>query len=83
MAAEVAAEQAEPVVSFLSVSLIATGASDGAEQSASTDNKPAAAKRSAHPVRIEIGCKGGRILKVETGIASEVLKALIRSVKEA
>lgn len=50
-----AAERAEPVVSFLPVALIATGACDEAEQPAPTD-KPAA-KRAARPMRIEIGCK--------------------------
>ena len=68
---------AEPVVFFLPVALIATGTSDEAEQPAPTD-KPAA-KRAARPMRIEIGCKGGRTLKVEANIAPDVLKALIRS----
>jgi transposase len=76
-----AAAQSEPVVSFLPVALIATEPSDEAERPAPTD-KPAA-KRSTRPVRIEIGCKGGRVLKVEATIAPEVLKALIRSVEEA
>lgn len=76
-----AAEQAGPVVSFLPVALIATESSDEAERPAPTD-KPAA-RRSARPMRIEIGCKGGRVLKVEANIALDVLKALIRSVEEA
>jgi hypothetical protein len=76
-----AAAQSEPVVSFLPVALIATETSDEAGRPAPTD-KPAA-KRSTRPVRIEIGCKGGRVLKVEATIAPEVLKALIRSVEEA
>lgn len=76
-----ASGQAEPVVSFLPVALIATGSSDEAERPAPTD-KPSA-KRSARPMRIEIGCKGGRVLKVEANIAPDVLRALIRSVEEA
>lgn len=76
-----AAEQAEPVVSFLPVALIATGTSDEVEHPTPTD-KPSA-KRSARPMRIEIGCKGGRVLKVEANIAPDVLKALIRSVEDA
>ena len=76
-----AAEQWEPVVSFLPVALIATETSNEAERPASVD-KPAA-KRSARPMRIEIGCKGGRVLKVEANIAADVLKALIRSVEDA
>jgi len=51
-----AAEQAEPVVSFLPVALIATGTSDEAEQPIPTD-KPAA-KRATRPMRIEIGLQG-------------------------
>ncbi|TAX63337.1 IS66 family insertion sequence hypothetical protein [Rhizobium ruizarguesonis] len=77
-----AAEQAEPVVSFLPVALISSESSSETERSGSAD-KPAAAKRSARPMRIEIGCKGGRVLKVEASIAPDVLKALIRSVEEA
>ena len=76
-----AAEHAEPVVSFLPVALIGTGTSDEAEQPVPTD-KPSA-KRAARPMRIEIGCKGGRVLKVEANIAPDVLKALIRSVEDA
>jgi transposase len=34
-------------------------------------------------VRIEIRCKGGRVLKVEVGIDPAVLQALIRSVEAA
>ncbi|PWE53401.1 hypothetical protein DEM27_25980 [Metarhizobium album] len=74
-----AAEQAEPVVSFLPVALIATPSSDEAERPAPVD-KPTT-KRSARPIRIKIGCKGGRVLKVEANIEPDVLKALIRSLK--
>jgi len=77
-----AAEQAQPVVSFLPVALIASESSSEAERPASGD-KPATAKRLTRPMRIEIGCKGGRVLKVEANIAQDVLKALIRSVEEA
>lgn len=76
-----AAEQSEPVVSFLPVALIAAETSGEAERPVAVD-KPAA-KRSARPIRIEIGCKGGRVLKVEANIAPDVLKALIRSVEDA
>jgi transposase len=75
------AEQTEPVVSFLPVALIATPSSDEAERPAPVD-KPTT-KRSARPIRIEIGCKGGRVLKVEANIEPDVLKALIRSVEDA
>ncbi len=74
-------EKAEPVVSFLPVALIATPSSDAAERPAPVD-KPTT-KRSPRPIRIEIGCKGGRVLKVEANIEPDVLKALIRSVEDA
>ncbi|WP_426781770.1 IS66-like element accessory protein TnpA [Rhizobium beringeri] len=76
------AEPTGPVVSFLPVALIASESSSETERPGSAD-KPAVAKRSARPIRIEIGCKGGRVLKVEASIAPDVLKALIRSVEEA
>ncbi len=76
-----AAARSEPVVSFLPVALIAKETSDEAERAAPVD-KPAT-KRSARPMRIEIGCKGGRVLKVEANIGPDVLKALIRSVEDA
>jgi len=75
-----AVDQAEPV-SFLPVALIATGTNQEAEQPAPLD-KPSA-KRAARPMRIEIGCKGGRVLKVEATIEPDALKALIRSVEDA
>ncbi|THK35657.1 IS66 family insertion sequence element accessory protein TnpB [Ensifer sp. MPMI2T] len=76
------AEPTEPSVSFLPVALIASESTSEVERSGSVD-KPATAKRSARPMRIEIGCKGGRVLKVEASIAPDMLKALIRSVEEA
>lgn len=39
--------------------------------------------QAARPVRIEIRCKGGRVLKVEAGLDAEVLRGLIRSVESA
>jgi transposase len=77
-----AAGRVNPSVSFLPVALIASEPVSGAERPNLAD-KPAAAKRSARPARIEIGCRGGRVLKVEADITPDVLKALIRSVEEA
>ena len=77
-----AAKRAEPVVSFLPVALIGSEPTSEAERANASD-KPTVAKRSVKPMRIEIGCKGGSILKVEADIAPDVLKALIRSVEEA
>ncbi|MBX4893865.1 IS66-like element accessory protein TnpA [Rhizobium bangladeshense] len=68
-------------VTLLPVALI------GPDAESETDRATAAekvtAKRSAKPSRIEIGCKGGRVLKVDASIALATLKALIRSVEEA
>jgi len=70
------------VVSFVPVALIAPQAPSEAGRSDSVE-RDAGLKRSARSIRIEIVCKGGRVLKVEAGIAPDVLKALIRSVEEA
>ena len=40
-------------------------------------------KAVARPGRIEIRCKGGRVLKVEAGLDPAVLQVLIRSVESA
>jgi transposase len=40
-------------------------------------------KAVARPGRIEIRCKGGRVLKVESGLDPAILRTLIRSVEEA
>lgn len=77
-----AARRDEPSVSFLPVALISSDTGSEPERTSPMD-KPAPLKRSARPSRIEIGCKGGRVLKVDCGIAPDLLKALIRSVEEA
>ncbi|MFC0804628.1 MULTISPECIES: IS66-like element accessory protein TnpA [Sinorhizobium] len=68
-------------VTLLPVALIGPDADGKADRAAATER--VAPKRLAKPSRIEIGCKGGRVLKVDASIASETLKALIRSVEEA
>lgn len=40
-------------------------------------------KPKARPGRIEIRCKGGRVLKIQADLDAVVLRALIRSVEEA
>lgn len=40
-------------------------------------------KPKARPGRIEIRCKGGRVLKIQADLDPSVLRALIRSVDEA
>jgi len=77
-----AATRTKPVVSFLPVALIGSEPTSEVERPHVVD-KPTALRRSVRPMRIEIGCKGGRVLKVEADVAPDVLKALIRSVEEA
>ncbi|MDE4601642.1 IS66-like element accessory protein TnpA [Sinorhizobium meliloti] len=68
-------------VRLLPVALIGPDADDETDRTAAAER--AAPKRSVKPSRIEIGCRGGRVLKVDASIAPEKLKALIRSVEEA
>ena len=68
-------------VALLPVALIGPDAESEPDRAAAAEK--VTAKRSAKPSRIEIGCKGGRVLKVDASIAPETLKALIRSVEEA
>ncbi|WP_046119140.1 transposase [Sinorhizobium sp. PC2] len=68
-------------VRLLPVALIGPDAESETARAAAAEKT--IAKRSAKPSRIEIGCKGGRVLKVDDSIAPETLKALIRSVEEA
>lgn len=64
---------------FLPVAVIAEPEVSRDERAASCE-KP---KTMARPGRIEIRCKGGRVLKVEADLDPAVLRALIRSVEEA
>lgn len=68
-------------VTLLPVALI--GPDSESETDRAVAAEKVAAKRPAKLSRIEIGCKGGRVLKVDASIAPETLKALIRSVEEA
>ncbi|KQY73189.1 transposase [Ensifer sp. Root142] len=68
-------------VTLLPVALIGPDADRETDRTAAAER--AAPKRSAKPSRIEIGCKGGRVLKIDASIGPETLKALIRSVEEA
>jgi transposase len=67
---------------FLPVSVIAEPDQPQAPQGerAAGGEKPRVVAR---PGRIEIRCKGGRILKVESDLDPAVLRTLIRSVEEA
>jgi transposase len=68
-------------VTLLPVALIGPDSESETDRAAAAER--AAAKRPAKPSRIEIGCKGGRVLKVDASIAPETLKALIRSEEDA
>ena len=66
---------------FLPVAVVnETEVPEEAPQGERTVERPRGTARQA---RIEIRCKGGRVLKVEAGIDPVVLQALIRSVESA
>jgi transposase len=65
---------------FLPVAVVSETEEPETPQSERTADKPRGPARQA---RIEIRCKGGRVLKVESGIDPAVLRALIRSVESA
>jgi transposase len=67
---------------FLPVAVIAEPEQPEAprDERAAGGEKPNGAARSG---RIEIRCKGGRVLKVEAGLDPAMLRSLIRSVEEA
>ena len=65
---------------FLPVAVIGETEAPEAPQGERIAEKPRGTARQA---RIEIRCKGGRVLKVEAGLDPAVLQALIRSVESA
>jgi transposase len=65
---------------FLPVAVVSETEEPETPQGERTPDKPRGTARQA---RIEIRCKGGRVLKVEPGIDPAVLQALIRSVESA
>ncbi len=72
-----------PATTFLPVRLVSMETSESSDAPSEEPAQAAAYRRLSKSSRIEIGCKGGRILKVDSGIAPDVLKSLIRSVEEA
>jgi hypothetical protein len=62
------------------VAIVSETEAPKAPQGERTEEKPRGTARQA---RIEIRCKGGRVLKVESGIDPAVLQALICSVEAA
>lgn len=67
---------------FLPVAVIAEPDQSEAprEERTASGEKP---RGVARPGRIEIRCKGGRVLKVEAGLDTAILRTLIRSVEQA
>ncbi len=65
---------------FLPVAVVSETEESETPQGERAAEKPRGTARQA---RIEIRCKGGRVLKVESGIDPAVLQALIRSVEAA
>jgi transposase len=65
---------------FLPVAVVSETEDPETPQGERTTEKPRGTARQA---RIEIRCKGGRVLKVKAGIDPAVLQALIRSVEAA
>ena len=54
-----------------------------AEPEQSADTGPKASPSSRRSTRVEIRCRGGRVLKVTAGLAPALLQALIRVVETA
>ena len=65
---------------FLPVAVVSETQAPEVPQGERTIDKPRGAAR---PVWIEIRCRGGRVLKVESSIDPAVLQTLIRSVETA
>lgn len=68
---------------FLPVTLVTSEAERSGEASGEEVVRKPASKTSARTRRIEIRCKGGRVLKVDAGLDPLMLQGLIRSVEEA
>ncbi|CDM60177.1 hypothetical protein LPB79_31425 (plasmid) [Rhizobium sp. T136] len=68
-------------MTLLPVALIGPDAESEPDRAAAPEK--VAARRPAKPSRIEIGCKGGGVLKVDASIAPETLKVLSLSVGDA
>jgi transposase len=76
-------QSAKAAVTFLPVSMASSEAESAGDLKSERLLKPVAPTRPLRSPRIEIGCKGGRLLKVDSGIELERLKALIRLVEAA
>ena len=68
---------------FLPVTLVESAAETSGEAPEEEAARKPASKKAARTGRIEIRCKGGRVLKVEADLEPALLQELIRSVEEA
>lgn len=68
---------------FLPVTLVASETEIPGEASGEEAVRKPVLKKAARMGRIEIRCKGGRVLKVDAGLDQATLQGLIRSVEEA
>ena len=65
------------------VTLVESAAETFGEASEEEAARKLASKKVARAGRIEIRCKGGRVLKVDAGLDPLLVQGLIRSVEEA
>ncbi|EAV40508.1 hypothetical protein SIAM614_21512 [Stappia aggregata IAM 12614] len=68
---------------FLPVTLVESESATPGKASEEEAVRKSAPKKAAQIGRIEIRCKGGRVLKVDAGMDPLMLQGLIRSVEEA
>ena len=68
---------------FLPVTLVASEAETPGQAPVEEAERKPASKSVSRTRRIEIRCKGGRVLKVDAGLDQTTLQGLIRSVEEA
>ena len=74
-------QSAGPGVTLLPVALMGPDEESAPKRVPSPEKTDS--KQPAKPSRIEIACKGGRVLRADASVAPDMLKALIRSVEEA
>lgn len=68
---------------FLPVTLVASETETPDQAPEEETFRTVAPKKAVRTGRIEIRCKGGRVLKVDAGLEPTMLQGLIRSVEEA
>ncbi|MEM9107089.1 MAG: transposase [Pseudomonadota bacterium] len=76
-------QQPENESRFLPVTLVASDIETSCQATVEEAVQKTVLKEAARTGRIEIRCKGGRVLKMDTGLDPLILQGLIRSVEEA